>query len=813
MHTKFKPWVILLLIASWLPNKVFATAFPPMILAVNYADTTVEQYAKFEAQIDHDAVYENPYDYDELAIGATFTSPDGTSYEVDGFYMQDYSLNLQTGSLTPAGEGEFRVRFAPDAPGVWSFTVSLTDASGTISSDSYTFTCAAASNAHNHGFVRTSATHYLTFDDGSPYIAIGENIAWQNTNPYLNYSDWIDGLSANGANFFRLWHAHWGLGIEWSEGNGFEGLRRYKQTNCYYQDWLFDYCADQGIYIMLALQHHGPVSTQVNPNWHESPYNIVNGGMCAGTHDFFMDDEARADTQNRYRYILARWGYSRSILCWELFNEVHWTDNYELYKEQIAEWHMEMAAFLKATDPQSRIVSTSYGETTDDENVWSDPNFDLTQSHIYLNAPHIERALAAGNKRFLEAFDKPTLNGEFGLGGSSSLANGDPDGIHFHNAMWGSLFSGAMGTAMSWWWDSYIHPQALYYHYNGLTEISSQIPFVQEDMTPVPNTVLDAPGDLQFTPSLGWAVAGDSDIAIAEGGLIDPAAPALSTFLYGAEWNTELRQPPVFTLNTGTPTVFRVQTGDQMGVNPILEITLNGMVVLRDTAMIHTTYEIEIPAGTHNLQVDNVGTDWIMIAAYVFTDLGSGIHAYTLQAANRSVTAGWALNADYNHLFFAANGAPDPTPLAQVLIEGFQPLGTYQVRFYEPLSGALIATEVAAADGSGTLSIDLPSFLWDLVFLVEGEPVANRELASPTPLTLFPNPAAVGEEVHFRSLEGEFQNTKIVLLNAAGLPVYQHSNAGTGQYFTIPQELPAGIYWVHLQEEEKKAVQPLIIID
>lgn len=42
-------------------------------------------------------------------------------------------------------------------------------------------------------------------------------MAWQNNNAYLNYKSWLEMLIENGGNFFRLWHAHWGLGIEWSQ--------------------------------------------------------------------------------------------------------------------------------------------------------------------------------------------------------------------------------------------------------------------------------------------------------------------------------------------------------------------------------------------------------------------------------------------------------------------------------------------------------------------------------------------------------------------------------------------------------------------
>ena len=412
---------------------------PPVINDVEVMTASVEQYGKFEAGIDLTATYSNPYDYDEITVSVAFVSPNGAMKTVDGFFMQDYNLITANGNLNPTGIEEFRVRFSPDEVGTWSFTVTVTDATGTITSDGFTFECINISTPVNHGFVRTGQTNYLNFDDGNQYIAIGENIAWQNNNAYLNYKAWLDGLIENGGNFFRLWHAHWGLGIEWENGNGFQGLRHYKQSNSFYQDWLFDFCAENGIYVMLALQHHGPVSTNVNPNWNDSPYNVANGGPCQSTIEFFTNTEARAHTKNRYRYIVARWGYTRSILCWELFNEVHWTDNFQTNKNLVADWHFEMAEYLKTIDPNNHIVTTSYGDDLTDENVWAHPDFDLTQTHIYINTPNIERALAHGNHNYLSAFGKPTLNGEFGLGGSANLANADPDGIHIHNSLWGRL--------------------------------------------------------------------------------------------------------------------------------------------------------------------------------------------------------------------------------------------------------------------------------------------------------------------------------------------------------------------------------------
>jgi hypothetical protein len=252
---------------------------PPVIHAVTQLAESVEQWGKFEAVVDLSASFSNPYDYDEIALTATFTSPSGQQKAVDGFYMEDFLLDTNDGSLESAGTGHFRLRFSPSETGTWSYTISVSDSVGTTTSGVQTFDCVEITSPNNHGFVRSGTGNYLQFDDGSAYIPIGENMAWQNNNAYLDFKTWIDALKGQDGNFIRLWHAHWGLGLEWENGNnGFGGLRHYKQENCFLQDWLFDYCADLGLYVMLTLQHHGPVSTQVNPNWDENPYNAANGG-------------------------------------------------------------------------------------------------------------------------------------------------------------------------------------------------------------------------------------------------------------------------------------------------------------------------------------------------------------------------------------------------------------------------------------------------------------------------------------------------------------------------------------------------------
>jgi hypothetical protein len=91
-------------------------------------------------------------------------------------------------------------------------------------------------------------------------------------------------------------------------------------------DTIVEAADKNGIFFPDGLQHHGQYSTRTNPNWGENPWNAANGGFLAKPEDFFTDARAKALTKAKYRYIIARWGYSPSILAWELFNEVQYTD-------------------------------------------------------------------------------------------------------------------------------------------------------------------------------------------------------------------------------------------------------------------------------------------------------------------------------------------------------------------------------------------------------------------------------------------------------------------------------------------------------
>jgi hypothetical protein len=791
-------------------------AQPPVIHGVSAQSAAVEQHGKFEATLSLSASYGNPYDYDEIAVSARFTGPAGQEYVVDGFFMQEYELSDEAAGLISAlGTGVFKVRFAPDQPGSWSYQLFCTQAEGMASYPAQSFECLPPTAASVRGLVRSDQSNYLHFDNGEAFIPLGQNLAWHNGNPIPDYRRWLSEMQAQGANFFRLWHCHWGLGLEWL-GQGYQGLRQYHQPNAFYLDWLFDFCAERGLYALLCLQHHGQVSTTVNPNWAQSPYNAANGGMCHNTWDFFADPLARQTVRNRLRYCVARWAYARSLAGWELFNEVDWTDQYAQHQALVDDWHLEMAAFLKARDPGRRLVTTSFAQADQGSTLWASPDIDFTQTHYYAASPHLERGLASGTRQYLDAYGKPTLNGEFSISVSGAgLGQIDPDGIHFHNGLWGSVFAGALGGALSWWWDSYLEPQGLYHHYAALAALLAELPLREGGYQPTPASVRGQSADLVLKPTLDWGALADTIFTIDEQGYLMPEDPQLSHYLYGAQWNTQYRRPPVFTAYFAAPAEFQVRTGSASGEAPRLAIWVDGVLQWEQPALPQQTYTLAIPAGQHTIKVDNTGTDWITIAAYVFTGLGRAVDAYVLRAEGEPQLAGWVLNNRYNHDYLSHSGLP---PLANgniVAVPGF-PAGTYAAQFFDCLTGAPLQTATAVAEGD-SLYLPLPDFLWDLAFALERQPVPTREpLAQALPARLYPNPLTGSTLTVALDLLTPAP-LSIALLDATGRDLGQlysaPSMAGEQEFaLEVPASLPAGLYWLRVQAGKQAAALPVVLL-
>lgn len=803
-------------LAFMILTAVFLDAQIPTISGISPLSSSVGKFQKFETQVSLNANFTNPYDYDQVALSGVFVAPSGKRDTVDGFYMQDFSLNTNTGSLSASGAAGFRIRFAPTETGTWNFSLKVKTPTGESAAFNGSFECVASTSA---GFVRRNTTNYLSFDTGSPYIPVGQNVCWQNSNAYLDYKKWLGAMGGAKANFMRLWLASWGVGIEWRNGNGYEGLKRYHQNNSWYIDWILEECARQGIYMMFCINHHGQVSSTVNPNWSDNPYNAVNGGPCAQTWNFFDQDAAKNLHKNRLRYIVARWGFSTNIMSWELFNEVSFTDQFSnaSVRNAVRTWHHEMGQYLKKLDARKHLVTTSYGGEEDPE-LWRLPSMDFTQNHLYAEVDNIEKAVSGKGLDNLATFGKPHYGGEFGISvGGEGLSNIDPNGIHIHNTMWASAFSGAMGAAATWWWDNYVAPRNLYPLFTPLTDFLAKIPLLQGNFKPAnARTTGGGGGELSLAPISDWGQATDNKITVDETGNMTPANARVGRFLYGSQWNTQLRNPPTFEVFFPTAGKFKVLTGSGKGQTPSIAIYLDDKLIKDNpNAAINTTFSIEVPAGLHRIKVDNLGTDWINIGAYQIEGVAVAPHnVYAVQAANRDMAAGWIHNAQYNWRYVRDQGTPPSIINGAVTLNNMLP-GSYKVSFYDCTSGALTTSlKGLTVNPDGKLNFGVPDFLWNLAFIAEKDntTVPTFEPNLDVSIHIYPNPLRMGETLQLdtRNLTGGRYGLEVFNLNGQLLSQKIINAAGQLEAVSTTGLIP-GTYLLRLSQGNRATTLRFVV--
>ena len=441
-----------------------ATSSSDYTLAITSVENeAVDLYGLLELDLQTNLQADNPYDPNEIDLRVSFSAPSGKEVEVGAFWYQGY--DLQTRRLK--GEPGWKVRFTPNESGVW-MAVAYVPSLG-LHSESIAFNVIPSSRV---GFVRIHPTNpnYLAFDNGDFFFPIGLNMGWWGgcCDPIDQYGKWFDLFTANGGNTIRVWMAAWSFSIEWKD----TGLGDYE--NRLYEAWLLDQLfrlADEhSVKIILVLVNHGPFSITTNSEWEDNPYNAALGGPLTSPEQFVSDPVAKGYFQQRLSYIINRWGYSSDLLAWEWFNEVNLTP---ISDEALIPWLQEMTAYLRQRDVNHHLTTNSYAMRTLSP-LWQLPELDIVQKHEYSSQINSSDQDLAG--RAAQDFQtlaqsipaKPILLGEFGYSASNYGDDVEKTGIHLHNGLWSTTFSGYAGSGMYWWWDVYIEANNLWYHFNGL---------------------------------------------------------------------------------------------------------------------------------------------------------------------------------------------------------------------------------------------------------------------------------------------------------------------------------------------------------
>ena len=361
--------------------------------------------------------------------------------------------------MTPLNESWFKLRFRFDETGEWTYRI-VAEKEGEVKAE-YVSSVTAEANPNeeeNRGLIRVEPTQKrnFIFEDGTPYVPIGQNVAYT-VDPQrgsYDYEVYFPKMAAAGMNFCRVWLTYIGYGVQSTEGGILDF--DYRQDKAYAFDCIIELAAQYGLYLQIPLMtfsrfHEESATDDVeHRSWDSSPFNVNNGGYLEKPEEFWSDARAREDTKKLYRYYVARWGYSRNILNWEIMNEIGESSSYD--QQRAKAWAEDIGGYMHSVDPYDHLVSLSSKDFYDE--VYSASSLDFVSIHSYVWGSAYPSSSADITSGVRDYFGKPVMIGEIGASGNSAEEDAliDPDGYVMRQTAFTAPMSGAAGGAMLWWW-------------------------------------------------------------------------------------------------------------------------------------------------------------------------------------------------------------------------------------------------------------------------------------------------------------------------------------------------------------------------
>ena len=549
---------------------------------------------------------------------------------------------------------------------------------------------------------------------GEGYAPVGANLAWAGEEPVGFYERTLPQFAAAGLNWTRIWMAHWdGLNLDWLPENFGDSPPPGRLDLRVARDWdrIVAGAENAGVYFQFVLQHHGQFSTAVNANWAANPWNAAHPqGFLQTPADFFTSPRAMEITRMKYRYIVARWGYSPAVLAWELFNEVHWVDPIHLAHEEktVAAWHSMMADYLRSVDVYGHLVTTST------ENLRS-PIFarmDYFQPHLY---PY---AILSGPLTFSAPFEKlnrPVFYGETG-DDHAPLNDGQKNsGIAIVPPVWASLFGPGHYPAQPWVGEKIVRVGRLgelgavarflagtrlglragLKPFSPRVECAEQVPFVIE-------------------PSHDWQKRPAPDFTLPLDGRVPVEVADIPRIYVGSPQSLAEGFPGRATYHLDFPraTTLRARVTGMGGNGTAIRLSAGGKILAGkawaagapDAPRWDNPFELtfQVPAGPQTLVVENPGAeDWFQLDQ-IATDLPVPVLA-AIGKRSEDFLAVWLWHR--TGVFALAS----PAPVGGTLLLDDVAAGKWTVTWWDTIKGIPAPPQVIE-HGGGLLRLSIPAF-------------------------------------------------------------------------------------------------------
>lgn len=410
----------------------------------------------------------------------TFTAPDGSTLTRSAFLYQRGALNQNpniAGEYVAVGEPGLRIRHTARMPGTHAWH--LRDPAGeTLAKGN--FTVGDHRGPPGPIGIHPHNPRLLAFADGTPWIAIGPNIAWALPDRLANMERYFAHLAEQGGTHARVWLASWCGQFEGSEPDAYDLPSA----------WVVDE-------ILASARRHGLRLTIVIDNHHD----LVHGKRFPYGSDYvarartFLAAKPGEQYQRKLRYLLARWGADDTVAVWELFNEV---DMACIVREIAIPWITGASELFHQLDQDHRLTSVSWAGP-DWDRAFAATAVDLVQLRAYVHEwLDIDEELRARDRDGVGMMladaaranrgTRPFFFGESGYQGLEQNNPGnelDRQGLLLRQQAWAGFLLGGCGSGMNWWWDVYIDANGLWGIYGGLARAIEAIDWRDPDLLPL----------------------------------------------------------------------------------------------------------------------------------------------------------------------------------------------------------------------------------------------------------------------------------------------------------------------------------------
>jgi hypothetical protein len=305
----------------------------------------------------------NPFLEWELDVEVLFTHvKTGKTSTIDAFYFRDYVRDTTINDWTDKPtDFPFRVRFAPTETGDWTYQLRVKLRGKEVGGFWVRPFRVIESGAPGFASVHPNKRNLTV--DGKIIFPVGQNLLSpvsgvdnygvkpNETNKaarpddWLNYHKDVEMFHQQGGDFIRFVQTAWSSLIEFEEKGNYYNRLHY----AWEQDQLLDYCEANGMRMNFNFMFQEPIMNYGQYDsalwdfghyyrkddgtygyYENDPYRAYcyNDSGREEPHNMFLDEDDLRYHEQRMRYYISRYGYSTSIMVFELLSEPFHLDQY-----------------------------------------------------------------------------------------------------------------------------------------------------------------------------------------------------------------------------------------------------------------------------------------------------------------------------------------------------------------------------------------------------------------------------------------------------------------------------------------------------